>query len=239
MKNQSGIAPPPRFSGVRRMTGAFAGLLPARRLLLLALLALAVALAALAAAESTQASAGRTVAADWEHLPDGIEPGDSFRLLFVTSSTRDASSSNIADYNAFVRAAAGTNAGLKPFKDGFTALISTGSVNIKDNTATTGTGVPIHWLGGDKVADDYADLYDLSWDSVSGVDRERRLLHGPGVDRGQRVWRYVAAELRRRPPGAHGRPERPHAAPGVARNQGRLRGVPLLRPLAGPHRGGA
>ena len=150
------------------MMGAFAGLLTARRLPLLALLALAVALATMPAAASIQASAAQTVPADWEHVPDGIEPGDSFRLLFVTSSTRDASSSNIADYNAFVQSAANNNAGLKPFKDGFTALISTGSVNVKDNSATTGTGVPIHWLGGEKAADDYADLYDLSWDSVSG-----------------------------------------------------------------------
>ena len=26
-------------------------------------------------------------------------------------------------------------------------------------------GVPIYWLGGNKVADDYADFYDASWDS--------------------------------------------------------------------------
>ncbi len=38
----------------------------------------------------------------------------------------------------------------------------------KTNTATTGTGVSIHWLGGEKVADDYADLYDKDRDSVSG-----------------------------------------------------------------------
>ena len=29
---------------------------------------------------------------------------------------------------------------------------------------TTGTGVPIYWLDGTKVADDYADFYDGSWD---------------------------------------------------------------------------
>ena len=171
MNNQNRMAstpPPPPDFGVRKMMGAFAGFIPARRLPVLVLLALAVALATMPAAASIQASAAQTVPADWEHVPDGIEPGDSFRLLFVTSSTRDASSSNIADYNAFVQSAAGSNAGLKPFKDGFTALISTGSVNVKDNAATTGAGVPIHWLGGEKAADDYADFYDLSWDSVSG-----------------------------------------------------------------------
>ena len=139
-------------------------------LALLVLLTLSAALFGPPAAEPAQAqsSSAQTVPADWTLIPDGVEPGDSFRLLFVTSTSRDATSADIADYNAHVQSAADANAGLKPFKDGFTALISTASVNIKDNSATTGTGLPVHWLGGDKLADDYADLYDLSWDSVSG-----------------------------------------------------------------------
>ena len=110
----------------------------------------------------------QTVPADWPLIPEGIGPGDSFRLLFVTSSTTTATSTDIADYNAFAQAAV-TNTDLASFSDQFRALISTASVNIRDNSETTGTGVPVHWLGGDKVADDYADLYDLSWDSVSGM----------------------------------------------------------------------
>ena len=129
---------------------------------------LGVELPWLPSSDSARAQAGQTVLADWEYVPDGIEPGDSFRLLFVTSATRGASSSDIADYNAHVVAAANGHASLKPYKDGFTALISTSTVDAKDNTGTTGTGVPVHWLGGEKVADDYADLYDKSWDSVSG-----------------------------------------------------------------------
>ena len=45
----------------------------------------------------------------------------------------------------------------------------TSATDARDNTATTGTGgVPIYWLGGDKVADDYADFYDNTWDSRVG-----------------------------------------------------------------------
>ena len=44
-----------------------------------------------------------------------------------------------------------------------------------DNTSTTGTGVPIYWFKGDKVADDYADFYDGSWDSNSGAEPQRGL----------------------------------------------------------------
>ncbi|MXX23221.1 MAG: hypothetical protein F4Z93_09115, partial [Rhodospirillales bacterium] len=113
--------------------------------------------------------AGQTVAADSPLVPEGMGPGDRFRLLFVTSTTTKAESADIAGYNAFVQARAAANSNLAGFSGQFRALISTASVNIRDNTATTGTGVPVHWLGGEKAADDYADLYDLSWDSVSGV----------------------------------------------------------------------
>ena len=157
---------PPDFGGA--LIASPLRLLPARRLPLLVLLALAAALLSLPSAASTQASAAQTVPADWALIPAGIEPGDSFRLLFVTSATRDASSADVADYNAFVQAAANNNDSLKSFKDQFRALISTSAVDARDNTATTGTGVPVHWLGGEKVADDYADLYGKSWDSVSG-----------------------------------------------------------------------
>ena len=140
-------------------------LLPGLALLVLATVA---GLLWLPRADQAQAQAGQTVPSDWSLIPGGIEPGDSFRLLFVTSATRDVSSANIADYNAHAQSAAGNNSSLQSFKGRFTALISTSSVDAKDNTSTTGTGVPIYWLGGDKVADDYADLYDKSWDSVSG-----------------------------------------------------------------------
>ena len=68
------------------MTRAFAGLLPSRRLPLLLLVALAVALLSLPSAESTQASSGQTVAADWSLIPAVMEPGDSFRLRAVDAA---------------------------------------------------------------------------------------------------------------------------------------------------------
>ena len=50
---------------------------------------------------------------------------------------------------------------------------STSSVAARDNTCTTGTGVPIHWLNGNKVADNYGDFYDGDWD-----DNNPRNQHG-------------------------------------------------------------
>ena len=120
-------------------------------------------------ASPQQQPASQTVPADSPLVPEGIEPGDSFRLLFVTSTTTGAASSDIADYNGFVQARAAANAYLAGFSGQFTAYISTSAVSARDNTGTTGEGVPVHWLGGEKVADDYADLYDGDWDSVSGT----------------------------------------------------------------------
>ena len=41
-------------------------------------------------------------------VPTGLNPGDAYRLVFVTSTTLDATSSDIADYNAFVSGVANT-----------------------------------------------------------------------------------------------------------------------------------
>ena len=46
---------------------------------------------------------------DWSLTPTGLTAGDKFRLIFVSSTRRDAVPTDIADYNTFVqgRAAAG------------------------------------------------------------------------------------------------------------------------------------
>ena len=100
-------------------------------------------------------------------LPPGLNAGDEFRLLFVTSEGTDAESSDIADYNAFVQAAAAKDALLRPYGGAFRALGSTEAVDARANTDTgtaTGVGVPIYWLNGPRAADNYLDLYDGSWD---------------------------------------------------------------------------
>ena len=127
-----------------------------------------------------------TVPIDWALKPADVERGESFRLLFVTSTGRNAQSTDIADYNAFVqtRAKAGHSAITDDMGDQFKVLGSTTSVDARDNTGTTGAGVPIYWLNGEKVADDYADFYDGSWDS-------RAARNGDGSREGEReftVW---------------------------------------------------
>ena len=102
---------------------------------------------------------------NWSLIPSGVSPGQRFRLIFLTSTQRDASSSDIDVYNTFVqgRAAAG-HEDIREYRSGFRVVGSTASVDARDNTATTGTGVRIYWLNGNKVADNYADFYDGGWD---------------------------------------------------------------------------
>ena len=143
-----------------------------------ACLALLAATALLALASPAQAQT--EVPADWALKPADIGAGEQFRLMFVSSTTRDATSTDIAAYNTFVstRAAAGVTA-MQTYADDFTALVSTASVNARTNTLTraTDTDVPIYWVrsgtvgAGDRTTDDYADFYDMSWKTgASGYD---------------------------------------------------------------------
>ena len=123
----------------------------------------AAALLVLPAGVSAQAQ--NEVRSTWALTPSGLSDGDQFRLIFVSSTRRDATSSDIEVYNTFVQnlAAAGHSA-IRAYSSQFRVVGSTAAVDARDNTNTTGTGVPIYWLNGNKVADNYADFYDGSWD---------------------------------------------------------------------------
>ena len=119
------------------------------------------------------ARAQTEVATDWSLVPSGLVAGNQFRLLFVSSTTRDATSTSIGDYNSHVQsAAAAGHADIPSHSSGFKAVACTGSTDATSNTSTTGTGVPIYWLNGNKVADDYADFYDGSWDDEMNPKNE-------------------------------------------------------------------
>ena len=113
------------------------------------------------------------VPSNWSLNPTGLTTGARFRLLFLSSTTRNANSSDIADYNTHVQnAAAAGDADIQDYSSWFRAVASTPSTDARDNTATTGTGVPIYWLGGTKAADDYAGFYDGGWDDEANAKDE-------------------------------------------------------------------
>ena len=132
--------------------------------------------------------AEQRVSADWALIPKDSDgrPLGRFRLLFVTSGRYNHYNKpwdtlySIRFHNGFVQAAASRNPHLKGFKGETRALISTLVTDARDNTATTGTGVPIYWLNGERVADSYADFYDGSWASYA-VKNELGADYKPGL----------------------------------------------------------
>ena len=121
--------------------------------------------------------AGTEVPANWSLIPSGLDAGDRFRLIFISSTTRDGSSTDIADYNTFVQnATAAGHPDIQGHSPTFRVVGSTTDVNARDNTSTTHTaddkGVPIYWLGGNKVADQYQDFYDGGWDDEANAKDE-------------------------------------------------------------------
>ena len=123
---------------------------------------------------------------DWALKPSGVAAGAKFRLLFVTSTSRTASSTNIADYNRFVQGRAATgHADIRPYSKGVRVLGSTQAVNARVNTCTrsSSTDAAVYWLNGAKVADNYTGLYDGSWDS--GADRRES---GAELTGDARIW---------------------------------------------------
>ena len=113
------------------------------------------------------------VPSDWELIPDGLGPEDEFRLLFVTDSTGDALKGNIGHYNGVVQGQAGRThlaSLIREHASHYRVVGSTGTVSARNNTNMTGNGgPPIYWVNGQKVADNYGDFYDGSWDSYNWV----------------------------------------------------------------------
>ena len=146
---------------------------------LTALLLLSVATLAPMPAVSQTPSCDGTLA--WTGItPDCLSPGDNYRILFVTSNSINAQSANIATYNNL--ASTSTSTILSSIT--FNALASTEDVNARTNTMTTGAGEPILYFMGRKVADNYADLYDGSWDSQEPRDANGAIISSSPL----RVW---------------------------------------------------
>ena len=126
------------------------------------------------------------VASDWALTPSGLSAGDEFRLLYVTSETRNAEATDIDVYNAFVRrvTAASGHVSLRPYAGLATVMGSTASDDARENTgmhdgsaytdgstAVGDTGPSIYWLrtpptNSQKTADNYFDFFDGDWEGT-------------------------------------------------------------------------
>ena len=159
-------------------------------------LAALLLLAAAIAPAPALAQANCNDAVTWTGIiPDCLSAGDTYRILFVTSGSRSAASSNIADYNTFVQAQADAATG-NPFSGiTFNVLGSTAAVAARDNTDThptdDGPGELIFYYRGRRVANDYADLYDNDgWDTNESRNQNGATFGGETND----VWTGTARD---------------------------------------------
>lgn len=122
--------------------------------------------------------------------PPGLKPGDWYRLVFITSTGRDARSSEIGDYNAFVTDVANSQGELAALETTWTAIVSTASVFARGNTntETTATGVPIFRLDGALVADGNMDLWDGSIQALIQLSESGSSVGGQFVWTGSFPW---------------------------------------------------
>ena len=133
-----GLAPDRAAATGTGHAGAFARLRPA---LFRAAACLVVAAAALLALPGGASAQDNSVRPSWALTPSGLSDGDQFRLIFVTSTEHNATSSDIGVYNTFVqnRAAAG-HMEIRAYSSQFRVVGSTAAVDARDNTNTTGPG---------------------------------------------------------------------------------------------------
>ena len=96
--------------------------------------------------------------------PEGLEPGDQYRLIFTTSAKRDATSSNIEDYNNFVQSVADSSPEVATWGLEWKAIASTPTVDAVTNTGTdwrVEDGVPIYRVDGALAYEHNHDLWLL------------------------------------------------------------------------------
>lgn len=108
-------------------------------------------------------------------------PGDTYRLAFYTDDKRNALSTDINDYNAFVNTVADGSTAYANLGDAnWVALASTETVSAKTNSGTnSNVAVPIYVLDGNtRIAIDSDDM----WNGFTGSSGSNvRLAAGPVV----------------------------------------------------------
>jgi hypothetical protein len=128
--------------------------------------------------------------ADVITTPTDLNPGDQYRLVFVTSGVINATSSDIATYNTFVNNAAAASP-LSSLGATWFALGSTATVNARNNTQMTVSDVdtPIYLINDTRVANNVTQFWNttplLAAPNRTELDTVPSLLSGTGQ---ARIW---------------------------------------------------
>ena len=155
------------------------------------------------------------VPVSWPLRPAALNSGDVFRVLYMTSEGGTAESSDIADYDAFVRSV-GARSGMQaiqPYVGFFKVFANTRSsgaptANVAGrahvgmwtsnawadgSTKADDPGTPIYWISGRQIADNYFDFCDGNWDN-RWSQTTNYLRHEDGVNAdGDKVWTGMRA----------------------------------------------
>ncbi len=95
--------------------------------------------------------------------PEGLEPGDQYRLIFTTSQKRDATSSNIEDYNNFVQSVAESSPEAAMWGLEWKAVAATMEVDARSNTRVipgmSDEDIPVFRLDGVLMAINYETFW--------------------------------------------------------------------------------
>ncbi len=107
-----------------------------------------------------------------------VDPGESYRLVFVWSGSTQALNTGSSYYDGLVQGAA-TSAGL-PSPDDWTAIISIEGIDARDHTGTNpnSVGVPIFLVDGTPIALDNSDLWDGGIINSLNVDENGDIQYG-------------------------------------------------------------
>jgi len=117
------------------------------------------------------------------YVPKGLKIGQSYHLAFVTNGTRDATSNDIADYDAFVQSAAdaaglGASEGVEWY-----AVGSTATVQAIDHVPVD---APVYLLKGDRyLAKDATAFWTGSWGKSMYLNVDE---YGNSVKKPYDVW---------------------------------------------------
>ena len=101
-----------------------------------------------------------TLSAQAVTVPVGVNPGETYQLVFVTAGTTDALSTDIADYNSFVQTQAALNPTLTGTDIGvtYTAIGSTSTIDANVNAVVSGSVYLVD--GSALVATSFSDFWD-------------------------------------------------------------------------------
>lgn len=102
-------------------------------------------------------------------VPAGLQPGDTFRFVYVTNATTDPTSSDISYYNGIVATdALGYTFNGNPIT--WNSMVSTAAVDARDNVGGFGSNVPVYLTSGSKIANDMTTGSGGLWSGTAFVN---------------------------------------------------------------------